>query len=409
MTERNGCNDSEPDRGYMMLGTAAGLMILLILAALGTRIYNDYLTEKSWQVMAAQSSRFSAASKAYIGRYYDRLRNSATTTQPVMITPDMLRKTGLLPSGFKDTNSSGQHYQTAVVRNTQDPALLQAIVVTQEGSPLPYKALRLISMDISTGLGGYIRDGKTATGAMSSWTVPLKDFGINSGEGHLAVLLSADELSTAREESDRLYRFAVPGRPELNKMHTDINMGGNNLNNTATVNAQAGHFSGDIRANAGQFQGDIRSHDGWIVTTKNKGWLNETYGGGWMMSDSNWLRSVNNKSVYTEGQIKSGTLRADGRLSTGEFLQLDKVVVAGTPCLPNGLVSRDSKGTILSCQSGLWTKAEATLQQNQCYQDGNWGGRDFSEHRCKPGYYAAGLKFVGHQRSESAYVITCCK
>ncbi|WP_387468514.1 shufflon system plasmid conjugative transfer pilus tip adhesin PilV, partial [Photorhabdus sp. RM323S] len=274
------------------------------------------------------------ASRAYIGRYYDRLRNLATTTQPVMITPDMLRKTGLLPSGFKDTNSSGQRYQTAVVRNTQDPALLQAIVVTQEGSPLPYKALRLVSMDISTGLGGYIRDGKTATGAISTWTVPLKDFGINSGEGHLVVLLSADELSAAREESDRLYRFAVPGRPELNKMHTDINMGGNNLNNTATVNAQAGHFSGDIQANAGQFQGDIRSHDGWIMTTKNKGWLNETYGGGWMMSDSNWLRSVNNKSIYTQGQIKGGALRADGRLSTGEFLQLDKVTMAGTACLP---------------------------------------------------------------------------
>lgn len=32
--------------------------------------------------------------------------------------------------------------------------------------------------------------------------------------------------------------------------------------------------------------------------------MNSTYGGGWYMSDSSWLRSVNNKGIYTGGQVK---------------------------------------------------------------------------------------------------------
>ncbi|MCU2790359.1 shufflon system plasmid conjugative transfer pilus tip adhesin PilV, partial [Enterobacter hormaechei subsp. hoffmannii] len=42
------------------------------------------------------------------------------------------------------------------------------------------------------------------------------------------------------------------------------------------------------------------------------------------------------------------------RLSTGEVLQLDGVNTAGAVCSPNGLVSRDATGAILSCQSGVW-------------------------------------------------------
>ncbi|END06144.1 bacterial shufflon constant region family protein, partial [Escherichia coli P0302308.2] len=72
------------------------------------------------------------------------------------------------------------------------------------------------------------------------------------------------------------------------------------------------------------------------------------------MSDGSWVRSVNNKGIYTGGQVKGGTVRADGRLYTGEYLQLERTAVAGASCSPNGLVGRDNTGAILSCQSGTW-------------------------------------------------------
>ncbi|WP_413172891.1 shufflon system plasmid conjugative transfer pilus tip adhesin PilV, partial [Escherichia coli] len=167
------------------------------------------------------------------------------------------------------------------------------------------------------------------------------------------------------QESDRLYRYSITNRPDLNRMHTAIDMNSNNLNNVGTLNGNAAALSGDISARNGTFSGaisgntattngDITSNNGWLVTKNSKGWMNSTYGGGWYMSDSSWLRSVNNKGIYTGGQVKGGTVRADGRLYTGEYLQLEKTATAGTSCSPNGLVGRDSTGAILSCQSGVW-------------------------------------------------------
>lgn len=72
------------------------------------------------------------------------------------------------------------------------------------------------------------------------------------------------------------------------------------------------------------------------------------------MSDNDWVRVINNKNIYTSGQVRGGSVRADGRLSTGEVLQLEGVNTAGAVCSPNGLVSRDATGAILSCQSGAW-------------------------------------------------------
>ena len=119
----------------------------------------------------------------------------------------MLKNTGFLSSGFTETNSEGQRLQAYVVRNAQNPELLQAMVVSSGGTPYPVKALIQMAKDITTGLGGYIQDGKTATGALRSRSVALSNYGAKSGNGHIAVLLSTDELSGAAEDTDRLYRF----------------------------------------------------------------------------------------------------------------------------------------------------------------------------------------------------------
>ena len=115
------------------------------------------------------------------------------------------------------------------------------------------------------------------------------------------------------QESDRLYRFQVPGRPELNQMNTAINMGGNNLNNAGNVNGQSATL-----------KGDVTSENGWLITKNDKGWKNITYGGGFTMTDSQWIRAVGGKGIITTGEIKggkvsAGTVRSNGRHSTGEY------------------------------------------------------------------------------------------
>nr|WP_253073843.1 shufflon system plasmid conjugative transfer pilus tip adhesin PilV [Kosakonia sp. MUSA4] len=366
------------DRGWAILSTGAALLILLLVSVWGYSLISDWMQKRTWMNTSAQVSRFTQAVKSYTGRYYDTLLTSATTTAPVIVTPAMLKNTGFLEQGFSETTIDGQAYSAAVIRNATNTDQLQAMVYTHDGSALPFLALRQISMDISTGMGGYVWTSGIATGAMGSWTVPLAQFGVSSTQGHIATLLTADELGVSRGESDRLYRFSVTGKPDLNTMHTSIDMGGNNLNNTGTVNAVTGAFSGNVTAsgnitangtvtgqnltagsnvtagNAITANNDIRSNNGWFITRDGKGWLDETHGGGFYMSDNDWVRAVNNKNIYTGGQVRGGSVRADGRLSTGEVLQLDGVNTAGAACSPNGLVSRDASGAILSCQSGVW-------------------------------------------------------
>ncbi|NDL64280.1 shufflon system plasmid conjugative transfer pilus tip adhesin PilV [Acerihabitans arboris] len=352
-------NYKQPHRGWAVLSTGVSLIILVMVSVWAMTVFNDYLLQRGWQVTASQTSRFRAAVKNYVGRYYDTLLASAGTTSPVVVTPAMLKNTGFLESGFSETTTDGQTFRAAVTRNAINTDQLQGLVITQGGSDLPYKALRNISVDIE-GLGGYVWKSANVTGAMESWSVPLVSFGVSTTSGHIAALLPADELGAAREESDRLYRFSVTGKPDLNRMHTSIDMGGNDLNNTDSVNAQTGNYSGDVTAanvtagNGVTAGGDIRSNNGWLISRGSKGWMNETYGGGFYMSDTDWVRAINNKNIFTGGQVRGGSVRADGRLSAGEYLQLDGQASAGNGCSPNGLVGRDGAGAILSCQNGVW-------------------------------------------------------
>ncbi|EAO9043187.1 shufflon system plasmid conjugative transfer pilus tip adhesin PilV [Salmonella enterica] len=349
------------DGGFVAMSVGAGLLIVLVMASMAARYMGDYLKSREWQVVAMQTNRFTQAASSYVGRYYPTVLASATTTKPVVVTSQMLKNTGLLPASFSETNSYGQQYQAMIVRNQQNQELLQGMVVSRGGHAMPFTALNQISKDITAGFGGYVEDGQTAVGAMRSWRIALSSYGTSTGRGHLAVMLSTDDLSGAREDGDRLYRFQVNGRPDLNKMHTAIDMGGNNLNSVGTVTAsniasQNGNFGVSLVSNGPVTAGgDIRSTGGWIVTRSGKGWMDETHGGGLYMSDNDWLRILNNKGFYTGGEIRGGKVRSDGDVSVGGVLDLDKINVANTYCPKDGSVSRTATGAPLSCQSGIWT------------------------------------------------------
>lgn len=48
-------------------------------------------------------------------------------------------------------------------------------------------------------------------------------------------------------------------------------------------------------------------YDNWLYTTGNNGWYNSTHAGGWFMQDSTWVRSYNDKNIYTANTLRCGT------------------------------------------------------------------------------------------------------
>lgn len=331
-------------RGVMMLEVLAALMIVMLASVYAADRYQAYLEEQSWQVAAAQATAFNNAAKSYIADNTDTILNG---TLPFKVTPSLLSQNGYLDKGFS-VSPYGQSYVTSIVKNSKLTSKLQALTCSTGGERISYKGLRSVAAQIQ-GMGGYIDDSGTATGAYGGWTSNPTDFGISCENGHLAIALSSEVLGTAMQESDRLYRYKVNARPDLNQMHTDIDMNSNNLNNVKAVNAETGNYSDTVMA-----QSDIKSQNGWLITRSGKGWLNEEHAGGLYMDDNDWIKSVNGKGIYTSGQLKGGTVRSDGRASVGEYLQLDGNANAGEGCSPNGLQGRTSEGRILSCVNGIW-------------------------------------------------------
>ena len=58
--------------------------------------------------------------------------------------------------------------------------------------------------------------------------------------------------------------------------------------------------------------------------------------------------------------LTANTIASKGRLKTDEYLELVAVAVAGAICPQNGLVSRDSSGSLLSCKNGKWGASGAS-------------------------------------------------
>lgn len=80
----------------------------------------------------------------------------------------------------------------------------------------------------------------------------------------------------------------------------------------------------------------------WLRTVGQTGWYSESYGGGWYMTDSTWLRVYNDKQIYTGSTSANaihtaGGINASGRIYAGGYMQAGgglnvSGVIASTGC-----------------------------------------------------------------------------
>ena len=94
----------------------------------------------------------------------------------------------------------------------------------------------------------------------------------------------------------------------------DAGAGNDNLGNhtaTAFLNMTNQAITSDV--------GILRDpNGGWVQTYGKTGWFNGTYGGGWTMIDSTWLRAYGNKSIITYGNIRGA--RFEDASNSGYFV-----------------------------------------------------------------------------------------
>lgn len=350
--------------GFISIEFLFAIIAFVVLSTIGANMLGRHMDSQNYQIAAQQQQAVADAAAKYLKDNFSTVVASATPTVPAQITVSMLRNTNYLPSGFGDTNAFGQNFLVLARRPVANQ--LESIVITTGGETIDEIGTREIAENLG-GTGGFIPTSNTGIvqGVRDGWQIALSNYGMNPGVGHTA---SALFLQDGTLVNDYLYRNAVAGHPEVNTMHTSINVNGNDLNgvnttNSTTLNATTVNTN-VANSNTTNTTGETYT-GGWFRTKGDSGWYNEKWVGGWYMTDSNWVRSYANKSIYTGGTMLAGSLESGGRTTVGEYLQLNGIATEGTGCGPNGLVGRNAVGLTLSCQSGVWKGSTTVLQSTE--------------------------------------------
>ena len=83
-----------------------------------------------------------------------------------------------------------------------------------------------------------------------------------------------------------------------------------------TAPAQKLHVAGNLQVDGAIVapEGTLRDDGGgWVRTYGNTGWYSQSYGGGWYMTDTSWIRSYGSKNVYINTMLRAdGGFQVDG-------------------------------------------------------------------------------------------------
>ncbi|WP_313025496.1 shufflon system plasmid conjugative transfer pilus tip adhesin PilV [Pseudomonas lopnurensis] len=371
--------------GLLSIDAAMALIVLAVLVTLSSAWIIKQMDAQDYRIAADQQRTVAEALGKYLKDNYAVVLANATATAPVQITVAMLRNTSYLPDGFSETNLFGQRIVGLARR--PNPGQLEAVVVTTEGRAIPELGIRSIAEHLG-GPGGFVSsmNPNVIEGVRGGWQVALSNYAISPGPGHTA---SALFLMDGELANDYLYRNAVPDRPELNTMNTAINMGGHDVSNAGDITAREVTATGTVNAETADVSGETYT-GGWFRTRGDTGWYSQKWGGGIYMSDADWVRIYNNKGLATGGGIRAG-----GRATIGEYLDIESVAVEGNSCPKVGLQSKNAQGAPLtcqcltpSCQSGVWKEpagGDSLLSSCRCTDCGFQTGRSCNP-VCPAGY-----------------------
>lgn len=236
----------------------------------------------------------------------------------------------------------------------------------------------------------------------------------------------------------KLSRVAT-GNAELNRMRTDLLMGGNNISEINAITANSGRIA-SMNSDSSVVNGTLTAGTGNITTlnansagintlSANRGAITNLtantasmYG---VTADNGIITNL--KGVF--GEIKNfwsdsasitslgtanlsvsqnavlygilavgGESQFNGRAVFNNDVVLNKIVAQDTWCAPNGALARNASGMTLSCQNGLWKGGGLSLGEEtytgMTGYDVKDGGVTTYDTSCPPGKVLTGLRNV---------------
>jgi len=359
-------------RGFTLLEMLAALAVGAVLTVGLVQLVLASMEDSKGQQAAQHQQRVAAAAGKYVAANHAALAAAATATTPAKVTVAELQAGGFLPASHAPANAYGQTPCLLVLQPA--PGKLEALLVTEGGpAPIAEKELAFVAANAGPG-GGYITVAKppAAQGAFGSWLVPAAELahylsascsGTPAASGQLATALFYESAATG----DFVYRTSVPGHPELNRMTTPLHMAAVAVEGDAAdprcVAADAstyGRIAVDaagrvLSCQAGTWKGQGSGF--WkdpVAAFADLPALDNTGG------DVRMVTSLSRAFTWDGAAWKALAVDENGNFSVpgisgGKYLQVTSTETAGAVCTPDGLISKNSAGLILTCQSGKWS------------------------------------------------------
>ncbi|TES73157.1 shufflon system plasmid conjugative transfer pilus tip adhesin PilV [Burkholderia cepacia] len=385
---------------------------------------------------AQQQQQWVAAVTNYVNQNISSLQGTVTTSPTVLTVATVKAANVGLPAGFTGTNPFNQTWTAAVTQPTAGN--LQVLVYTTGGNAIQDQRLGSIAR-AAGGFGGmipvnnsgvYAGGAANAYGAFGAWQIPTAGYGVTGGRP--ASLLN---FTNGTLTNNFLYRNAVPGQPQLNRMNTGIDMNGNDVTNAGNVATNTLTASGKIATNGEDpndmppgWGGGVRTWDVYAGGTVAAGagggaqpaaYMNYTgqisgrqinssgdvsangnlFGANGVVTNGNVTLSSGGTSITNPGRMHinagenlylqpwsggrtvvgggggSGQLEVSGRLYADEYVQVNGWAQQGAGCSPNGLIANSGNGPLF-CQSGVWT-AGGSLSTVQV-DSGGWQNQAYA-------------------------------
>jgi len=311
----------------------------------GSMMYASHLKNQTNMVAAQQMKDVSRVFERYVTDNYAQLLSDAAVTGWARVPMDALQPQ-YLNNAFLNKNAFGQEYVLAVRQPAPDVADLEAVVFTDGGEEIPPDRALSIAQAVGAS-GGFTLKGGSPTqvrATFDGYNLDLSNFGdaAPTTAGKLVSAIFVNEIGSL--SMDYLYRKEIHGRPELNRMYTNLDMNENDIEAIKHVSAQTANISDHLESGDISASGQIEAGTDIIATMTLKG-----------------------KEVQAEVDVRAGRdLIADRNLSAGGTVK-GNTLVPTLVVAPNsfctgyetGSVAKTSTGKLLSCQSGVWKEASS--------------------------------------------------
>jgi len=218
--------------GFSLIETALVLMLAIVVSTQLIQISSAYARQRAAELDARYLSDLAQAGRNLVlGQ-----AQSLTIGQALVLTPTQLEAFGVLDAGVSAQSATGRNYSVAALRRSDNEVVILARGALPAGEtafmtiPKGGEGVERVGL-IHSQAPGFLR------GISLNYDLSWMTGGFATAKPAVGDLVALDVVRRDQSILPYLHRTENVLFPELNRMETDLDMGGHNVDNIASLDA----------------------------------------------------------------------------------------------------------------------------------------------------------------------------